>query len=158
MARHGSFLVFALLLSGSLMNPAAAQGSRSLRGVWLAQSVALNGRPAPQPPRGLALFLDSTYSFVAEMWPRSTAAGDSLTMAEKAAAYDAFLASSGSYQVVGDSLKTRAYIHKDPAATRAWPDRIRSYRIRIEGDTLTWDFGGGSVGRFRRIESGGPPR
>jgi hypothetical protein len=117
--------------------------------------VKVNGKMAPAPPRGIALFFDSTYGFVAEKWPRSGGTGDSLTAAEKVAAFDGFLSSSGWYEVVGDSLRMRAYIHLDPAATHAWPNRTRVYKIRIEGDTLYWDFGE-RVGRFRRLEGVSP--
>lgn len=158
MKRNLSMLVFSLLLTHALATPVAAQDKHPLYGVWVAESSVRNGKTAKDPPRGIALFFDSTYSFVAEKWPRSRGAADTLTNSEKVAAYDGFLASSGSYQLVGDSLTTRAYIHLDPAATRAWPNRTRSYRIRIEGDTLHWDFGGGTVGRFRRAEGGLPPR
>ena len=88
------------------------------------------------------------------MWPRKGGAGDALTEAEKGGGIRRFPrlpSSSGSYELVGDALTTRAYIHLNPTATRAWPNRTRLYRVRIEGDTLHWDFGDGGVGRFRRV-------
>ena len=158
MTRKASVLVFSLLLSDALATAVAAQDKHPLRGAWVAEGYTVNGKEAADPPRGIALFFDPTYSFVAEKWPRGTGAGDSLTAAEKVAAFDGFLSSSGWYEVVGDSLRTRAYIHLDPKATRAWPNRTRVYRIRIEGGTLYWDFGEGGVGKFRRMEGGSPTR
>jgi hypothetical protein len=157
MRRKALFSVFTLLLSGALPTPAAAQDKHPLHGVWVAESYVAKGKTANEPPRGILIFFDSTYSFVAEMWPRKGGAGDVLTEAEKVAAYDGYLASSGSYELVGDTITTRAYIHLDPTATRAWPERTRSYKVRIEGDTLHWDFGDG-VGRFRRIKGGLPQK
>ena len=158
MRRKASVLLFSLLLSGALPTAVAAQDNHPLHGAWVAESYVVKGKTAKEPPRGIAIFFDSTYSFVAEMWPRKGGAGDALTEAEKVAAYDGFLASSGSYELVGDALTTRAYIHLNPTATRAWPNRTRSYRVRIEGDTLHWDFGDGGVGRFKRVKGGLPPK
>jgi hypothetical protein len=154
MNRVARFLVFNLFAAAVLPAAMSAQNNRSLRGAWVAQTYIARGRMATEPPRGIALFFDSTYSFVAEMWPRR-AAGDTLTGAEKIEAYDGFLSSAGSYRLVGDTLTTRAYIHLDPLATRAWPNRARSYRIQIKGDTLHWDFGD-RVGIFRRMETASP--
>jgi hypothetical protein len=123
----------------------------------VAESYVAKEKAAKEPVRGIAIFFDSTYSFAAEMWPRKGGGGNALTELEKVAAYDGYVSSSGSYELVGDTLTTRAYIHLDPTATRAWPNRTRSYKVRIEGDTLYWDFGD-RVGHFRRIKGGLPPK
>jgi hypothetical protein len=157
MRRKASFLVFSLVLYGALPTHAAAQDNHPLHGAWVAESYVAKGKTAKEPARGIAIFVDATYSFAAEMWPRKGRGGDALTEAEKVAAYEGYLSSSGSYELAGDTLTTRAYIHLDPTATRAWPNRTRSYKVRIEGDSLRWDFGDG-VGRFRRIKDGLPPK
>lgn len=155
MRHHGALALRGCVLVAGLPLAISAQDTRPLRGAWVAQTYVVNGRMATDPPRGVALFFDTTYSFVAEKWPRR-AAGDTLSADEKIAAYDGFLSSAGSDELVRDTLTTRAYIHLEPAATRAWPNRTRSYRIQIKGDTLYWDFGG-RVGVFRRMEAGSRP-
>lgn len=128
-----------------------------LSGAWMLERVeGPNGEVLEDDPQpSLALFTDTHFSFLAAVPPnseRSTYSGDQPTDAEKVEAYDSFIAGSGRYEAEGDSLFTRAYVHIDPNAMSAWPERVTGYKVWIEGNKLHGSFGERGVGVYRSVE------
>lgn len=160
--------IAAVLVAAGAWRAAGPQAA-ALRGAWVATGWQINGTPVATPQRGLLVFTGSHYSmmFVPGVDARPGYDGESLTDAEKLAAYDSFVANSGRYRVSGDTLVTSAYMAKDPNYMNAWargcstgpcPNDV-ALTFRVAGDTLwvSWpaSFGGSGnqrTGEFRRVE------
>lgn len=107
-----------------------------IQGAWgVAEIRRADGLVATNPP-GLYLFGGAHYSIMyanAEA-PRATFANvDAPTDAELKAAYDTFIANSGSYTVIGDTLVIRPVIAKHPNYMGGGIDK---FTLRMQGDTL----------------------
>ena len=124
---------------------AQAQGS-ALQGAWQTTEVSFTSpdsswtETSPQP--SLTIFAEQHYSimFVPGTEPRSLFAGDEATFgsfeptdAEKLAAYDSFIANSGTYQVSGSTLTTQPMVAKNP---NFMSGGSLVFTYQIEGDTL----------------------
>jgi hypothetical protein len=83
----------------------------------------------------LFLFTDRHYSMmrVTGNQPRTLAAKDSVTDAEKLAAYDSFVANSGTYEVADSTLTTHPIVARSPNFMSGGSDK---YTFRVSGDTL----------------------
>ena len=81
------------------------------------------------------LFVDGHYSMmrVTGNQPRALAATDSVTDAEKLAAYDSFIANSGKYEVADSTLTIHPVVARSPNFMSGGSDR---YHFRVSGDTL----------------------
>lgn len=111
-------------------------GHSGLEGVWKITEVVQTGAgayavPAPQP--GLIIFTKRHFSW---MWlPGGMARGlfeaAVPTNEEKLAAFDALVASSGTYQLNGSTATFRHIVSKSPNAVSI------DEQFLIEGDTLT---------------------
>lgn len=87
-------------------------------------------------PAGLFLFASTHYSvmFSTTAEPRTTfAQPDAATDPEKLAAYNTFIANSGKYEIVGDTLIVRPVVSKNPNYMGGGEDR---FVVRLAGDTL----------------------
>jgi len=87
----------------------------------------------PQP--GLFIFAQKHYSV---MWvpgnqPRTLFKGDSPTDQEKIAAYDSFVANSGTYEVEGETLTLHPIVARSP---NFMAGGVSKSQMRIEGATL----------------------
>ncbi len=131
--------------------PLTAQAqSSALQGAWQTTEVSFTSpdtswtETSLQP--SLTIFAKQHYSimFVPGTEPRSLFAGDEPTFgsfeptdAEKLAAYDSFIANSGTYQVSGSTLTTRPMVAKNP---NFMSGGSFTFTYQIEGDTLRLTF------------------
>jgi hypothetical protein len=119
-----------------------ASASAALKGAWkiVEQSVRSPGREwtvgAP-PYLSLYIFTDKHYSymFAPGPAPRRLFAGDpnQPTDAEKVAAYNSFVAGSGTYTLTGTTLTLNAVLHKNPHEMNG---HALKYEVEILGSTL----------------------
>ncbi len=149
--------LFALLISACRGDLISEPDDLSLEGTtWVLDSIELpDGEVFEDPQRGLVIFADGHFSYTMVAPPdteRGTYTGHTPSESEKAGAFDSFIAGAGTFTVEGDDLVTRAYLHINPNAMSEWPDRIRKYKIGVEGDVLRWHMYD-VVMRFRRLDT-----
>src|SRR2546426_6151971 len=118
----------------------SAQSStkKPIEGAWKVTEIVVTGTDAsnvanPQP--GLIIFARKHYSV---MWvpgnqPRSLFKGEDPTNEEKVAAYDSFIANSGTYEVEGATLTLHPMVARSP---NFMAGGVSKYQLRIEGTTL----------------------
>ena len=118
----------------------SAQSSKKkpIEGAWKVTEIVVSGANAsnvanPQP--GLIIFARKHYSV---MWvpgnqPRSLFKGESPTDEEKIAAYDSFVANSGTYEVTGATLTLHPMVARSP---NFMAGGVSKSQLRIEGTTL----------------------
>lgn len=118
----------------------SAQSSKKkpIEGAWKVTEIVVTGANAsnvanPQP--GLIIFARKHYSV---MWvpgnqPRSLFKGESPTDEEKIAAYDSFVANSGTYEVTGATLTLHPMVARSP---NFMAGGVSKSQLRIEGTTL----------------------
>jgi hypothetical protein len=142
--RHTSTLLVVLLVVG-VAGISFAQTAPSIQGAWRVTERTVTGAAAatdksPQP--SIYLFTKQHYSIIvvpgtaARKEPVAAANPDKLTDAEKIARYDiwnVFTANTGTYQVSGSTLTTRAVVAKNPAVMGTTASR----EFKIDGNTLT---------------------
>lgn len=109
-----------------------------LEGAWSVVSISVTGPDSSisatvQP--SVYLFGDKHYSMmrVTGNQPRTLAAKDSMTDAEKIAAYDSFIANSGTYEVADSTLTIHPVVARSPNFMSGGSDK---YYFRVMGDTL----------------------
>ena len=120
---------------------------------WVDADGNVNDEPLP----ALYVFTPTHYSVMIGSGdvPRATYEGENITDAEKIGAYDSIIANSGRYEIDGNTLKTRAYVAKDPNYMGGWPENEVNYEFSVDGDTLTIRnlvFNPGMTGTFRQVE------
>jgi hypothetical protein len=119
-----------------------ASASPGLKGAW--KIVEQSGRSpggdwtvGVPPYLSLYIFTDKHYSymFAPGLAPRRLFAGDPNrpTDAEKVAAYNSFVAGSGTYTLTGSTLTLSAVLHKNPNEMNGHPLK---YEVEILGSTL----------------------
>ena len=118
----------------------SAQSSikKPIEGAWKVTEIVVTGTDAstvanPQP--GLIIFARKHYSV---MWipgnqPRSLFKGEDPTNEEKIAAYDSFVANSGTYEVAGATLTLHPMVARSP---NFMAGGVSKSQLRIEGKTL----------------------
>ena len=126
-----------LLLSGML----AAQNSgkkRPIEGVWKIVEIVETGPGAsstsiPQP--SLLIVTRRHYSFMRARGekPRALYAAERPTDAEKLAAFNSFVANTGSYEVSGSTLTFHPIVSRNP---NYMAGGFTTYRFRIAGNNL----------------------
>jgi len=109
-----------------------------LEGAWSVASIHVTGPDSAanttvQP--SLFLFGDKHYSMmrVTGNQPRALAAKDSFTDAEKLAAYNSFVANTGTYEVADSTLTIHPIVARSPNYMSGGSDK---YHFRVSGDTL----------------------
>ncbi len=109
-----------------------------LEGAWSVVSIRVTGPDSAanttvQP--SVYLFDDKHYSMmrVTGNQPRLLAANDSVTDAEKLAAYDSFVANAGTYEVADSTLTIHPVVARSPNFMSGGSDK---YHFRVSGDTL----------------------
>jgi hypothetical protein len=104
------------------------QWSRSPGDAWTARAV---------PNASLYIFTETHYSYMyvpgAEPRRRFTGDPNRPTDAEKVAAYDSFVAGSGTYALTGSTLTLQALVHKNPNEMAGEP---LNYDVEIGANTL----------------------
>ncbi len=142
--------------------PLPIASANPLEGAWIATSwTDAEGNVQEEPQPAMYVFTPTHYSvmFASGSDQRATYEGDDMTDAEKLGAYDTIVANSGRYEIEGNTLKTRAYVAKDPNYMGDWPENEVNYEFERDDDTLTIKnlvFGDGTTGTFRQVE--GTPR
>ena len=107
-----------------------------VEGAWSVASIHVTGPDSAdttvQP--SLYLFGDKHYSMfrVTGNQPRALAATDSATDAEKLAAYNSFIANTGTYEVADSTLTTHPIVARSPN----FMGGSDIYHFRVSGDTL----------------------
>jgi len=130
--------VLTLLVLCTTVISAQSSTKKTIEGVWKVTEIIVTGANAsnvatPQP--GLFIFAKKYYSV---MWvpgnqPRSLFKGDSPTDEEKIAAYDSFVANSGTYEVDGSTLTLHPMVARSP---NFMASGVSKSELRIEGTTL----------------------
>lgn len=117
----------------------SAQSStkKSIEGVWKVTEIVVTGDASnvPNPQPGLIIFTRKHYSV---MWvpgnqPRSLFKGENPTNEEKIAAYDSFVANSGTYEVADGTLTLHPMVARSPNFAAGG---VSKNQMRIEGTTL----------------------
>jgi hypothetical protein len=131
-------LLIIMVLCGAVLS---AQGAakQSIEGVWKVSEIVVTGAGAsaissPQP--GLFIFTRGHYSimYVPGNKTRALKRAEAATTDEKVAAFDSFLANSGTYELAASTLTIRPIVARDP---NYMVGGFNKYQFRIEGKTLT---------------------
>jgi len=126
----------AILLTACERGERAEHSESPLEGAWSVASIHVTGPDSANTTVQPSLFLfgDKGYSMmrVTGAQPRALAATDSATDAEKLAAYDSFIANSGTYEVADSTLT----IHPVVARSPNYMGGSDIYHFRVSGDTL----------------------
>ncbi|HZE70580.1 MAG TPA: lipocalin-like domain-containing protein [Pyrinomonadaceae bacterium] len=127
-----------LLVLCTIVVSAQSSTKKPIEGAWKVTEIVVTGEnesnvPNPQP--GLIIFTQKHYS---AMWvpgnqPRTLFKGDVPTNEEKIAAYDSFVANSGTYEVDGATLTLHPMVARSP---NFMAGGVSKYQLRIEGTTL----------------------
>lgn len=127
----------AILLTACERGERAEHSGSPLEGAWSVASIHVTGPDSAthttvQP--SLFLFGDKHYSMmrVTGNGPRTLAATDSATDVEKLAAYNSFIANTGTYEVADSTLT----IHPVVARSPNYMGGSDKYHFRASGDTL----------------------
>jgi hypothetical protein len=136
MKRTATTVFVATALGTTLMAQSVARGP--LEGVWKASEIVATGAnpsttPSPQP--SVYLFTRTHYGIlrVAGAEPRALFKAPRPTDEEKIAAYDTFVATSGTYELSGTTLTLRPIVAKNPNLMAGGSE---TFQLRLEGDTL----------------------
>ncbi len=128
----------AILLTACERGERAEHPQSALEGAWSVASIHVTGPDSAanttvQP--SLFLFGDKHYSMmrVTGNQPRALAAKDSFTDAEKLAAYNSFVANTGTYEVADSTLTIHPVVARSPNYMSGGSDK---YHFRVSGDTL----------------------
>jgi lipocalin-like protein len=118
----------------------SAQSSKKkpIEGAWKVTEIVVTGADpssVPNPQPGLIIFTKTHYSV---MWvpgnqPRSLFKGEGPTDQEKIAAYDSFVANSGTYEVAGATITLHPMVARSP---NFMAGGVSKFQLRIEGTTL----------------------
>jgi hypothetical protein len=127
-----------LLILCTTVVSAQSSTKKPIEGVWKVTEIIVTGANAsnvanPQP--GLFIFAQRHYSV---MWvpgnqPRTLFKAESPTDEEKIAAYDSFVANSGTYEVDGATLTLHPMVARSP---NFMAGGVSKSQLRIEGTTL----------------------
>ena len=143
-----------LLVLCTITISAQTSTKQSIEGAWKVAEIVVTGQDAgdvtnPQP--GLLIFARKHYSM---MWipgnqPRSLFKADPPTNEEKIAAYDSFVANSGTYELTGDTLTLHPIVARSPNFMAG--DRVATYQVRIEATRLSLRSTGPSTPSANRV-------
>ena len=150
--------LFSAMLTVGVRAPAPEESAaeepvmqETLEGAWRVTEESFESPAASwtntSPPPSLYIFAEQHYSIMLvpsgadggsqprELFPGNEPVLGSAepTDAEKVAAYDSFIAHSGTYEVSGSSLTTRPMVAKSP---NVMSGESLTYTYQIEGDTL----------------------
>lgn len=142
MRRMFTCLVATVLVTATVSCQSRPASPPSVRGVWRVVEVETTGPGAstnskPQP--GLYIFTAKYYSIARVMAdkPRPNQPQDvtKATAAELLAAWNLFIAQSGTYEIAGSNLTLRPEVAKNPTVMAAGSYTTNSYKL--EGNTLS---------------------
>ena len=136
--RHAMRCFAVMVVCGTVLG---AQGAtrQPIEGVWKVTEMVVTGTDAstvstPQP--SLFIFAKTHYSmmYVPGNKPRALSTTENATTEEKLAAFDSFVANTGTYEVTGSTLTIRPIVARNPNYMAGGFDK---YQFRIEGNTLS---------------------
>lgn len=136
------YMLTVVLVATALATVMQAQGTAapSLEGVWkVAEESYAGGGAEPsstnRPQPGLLIFTKNHYSFIRVVGfePRPLFKDIKPTDEEKILAFDAFTASSGTYELTGASLTMYPMVAKHPNFMAGGSEK---YEFRLDGNTL----------------------
>src|SRR5436190_21130755 len=113
--RTAAPIVFAAFAAPLLTACERGEAAESpIEGAWsvVSSKGTDSANPAVQP--SLYLFTDKHYSMMRITGPRTLAAGDSVTDADKLSAYDSFVANSGAYEIADSTLTIHPMVARSP--------------------------------------------
>ena len=111
MALVRTFGILVLVLAASQSLSAQAP---SLKGAWrVVEFTGADGKVNSKPEPGLYIFTDRHYSIMRVTQPR-TALPEQPSEKDRVAAFDAFVANSGTYEIKGMQLMTHPSVAKSP--------------------------------------------
>ncbi len=131
---------FVVTMIFSMILTAQTTGRGSLEGVWKVAEIVVTGAVAsnvsnPQP--GQFIFAKTHYSimYVPGNQPRSLSKAENETDPEKIAAYDSFVANTGTYEVAGTTLTIRPLVSRYPNFMAGGSSK---YQLRLEGTNTVY--------------------
>lgn len=127
-----------LLVLCATVVSAQSSTKKPIEGAWKVTEIVVTGAEAsnvPNPQPGLFIFTKTHYSV---MWvpgnqSRSLFKGEDPTDQEKIAAYDSFVANSGTYEVAGATITLHPMVARSP---NFMAGGVSKSQMRIEGTTL----------------------
>ena len=146
----------------ALFGTGLAMAETPLEGAWVVtSSTDIDGNTNDDPQPALFIFTGTHYSVMIALGEESRTRyeGEDLTDGEKVGAFDTFIANSGRYEVDGDTLKTRAFVAKDPNYMGDWPENESIYEFERDGEKLMLkniSFGG-ITNTLRQVEGSPNP-
>jgi hypothetical protein len=125
-------VLFGALLFGQ------STSKKPLEGAWKVAEIVITGDGAinvPNAQPGLFIFAQKHYSmfYVSGSQPRTLFKGENATNEEKIAAYDSFVANTGTYEISGSTITIHPMVARNPNFMAGGFDK---YQFRIEGNTL----------------------
>lgn len=148
--------MLAVLAFAMMTADAAAQAAGSLKGAWKVVAVtAADGKMDNAPQPGLYVFTDKHYSIQRVNAARLALPAQNAPDKDRLAAYDAFTANTGTYEVKGATLMTKPIVAKNPSVMTGPGQQSE---LRFEGTTvvhLTSSNPGGTgktVVKLQRVE------
>lgn len=136
-------VIAAIVTAGWTTNVAAQEGS--IEGAWIFTSEDGSHQ------RGLFIFTANNYSmmFVNIDEPRANLEGeDGPTDEAVVDAFNSFTANSGRYTLEGDQITYEAYMAKFPNYMNDWGENAATATVTVDGETLTWTWGGDNPETF----------
>ena len=120
-----------------------AQAQDALNGVWKVEEMTIEDAENPGPftdlPPSLYIFTDGYYSIMSILGDGSRPdfqPGDDVSDEDTIAAYNTFLANSGSYEVSGSTITFNIMIARVPGVVGATGPGVMA-EYSLDGDTLT---------------------
>ncbi len=113
----------------------SALAQNKLEGVWkYTEFVSPDGKTTPAQPGGLLIFTKTYWSMVLVSGDKpQPALPQNATDAQKVATWTPFSASTGTYEVKGNTYNAKTILSKSPGTP---PDFFITIEFRIEGNTL----------------------
>ena len=145
-------LALGALLSTVIVPLSAQTAPGSLKGAWRVVETTTDDKVNAKPEPGLYLFTDRHYSIMRVTAPRKPYPDKPMDQ-DKAAAFDPFVANSGTYEVKGSQLLTQPAVAKNP---NVMTGKGGASEVRFDGPNTVVITGGGPGGKtavkLQRVE------
>jgi hypothetical protein len=121
-----ALVVLAIALPASAQKPAG-----SLRGAWrVASLTTADGKTDSAPQPGLYIFTDRHYGIQRVTTARAALPAQNASDKDRLAAFDPFIANTGTYELQGNTLITRPIVAKNPNVMTGPPQKSD---VKFEG-------------------------
>ena len=152
--RKLTLLLVVLVAAGSFsaFRPSTTTTAEDLAGVWkMVRATSPAGESVDVTWPTIMIYSEGYYAAVLSIGERDLLP-DEPTDAQRLAAFDAFDAVAGTYQVQGDRLHARVIVAQNPNDVMAAEEIDAGTSFNIDGDTLTITLGNGLVVTYTRLE------